>query len=100
MSFANCFTWRMLSNNHGSDHFPIVITYLNSEPDKYECRPHFVTSRLDWISFSTKLESFTRELMDKCCKATSPLDPVSKISSFYDLIDSSLRNNGARIKRY
>ena len=64
------FTWRVLPDLYGSDHFPILIDSVDSEPRSR--LPRWRLDRADWQRF-TDLSSSVRPFsdFDSCCEAAT-----------------------------
>ena len=45
------FDWAVLPDRFTSDHYPIILTPINSVPQK--CLPHYNVTKADWISFGS-----------------------------------------------
>ena len=78
-SLALDFTWRVLSDSHGSDHFPIVLS--SSEPSPCSRPPRWKLGSADWEEFQRQCERrLTPEVFD------GGDDPVA---TFSDVLRSS-----------
>lgn len=58
-SLVNHCHWQTLNYPHGSDHYPIIITIDNLNPNPTFGRPAFSTANIDWLHFQTECNKFT-----------------------------------------
>lgn len=63
-SFSSLISWSVLSSTHGSDHFPILLSLLQSPLPCYDPSPSFKyrISRADWPSYYNNLDDLTSVL--------------------------------------
>lgn len=54
-SLASIAEWKALGNSHGSDHHPVEVQFFLSSPAKSLCRPHYITSKINWTTFSSEM---------------------------------------------
>ena len=53
-SIAPHLDWRVLSDLHGSDHFPAII-HISTPRPALEHAPHWILARADWVKFQASL---------------------------------------------
>lgn len=64
-SIASELNWNILPNSHGSDHFPILITFNsldNISPKRNPPLLEYRTSKADWAGFSTSMDASSLRL--------------------------------------
>ena len=54
LSIAPHLDWTVLSDLHGSDHFPVII-HISTPTPALEHAPHWIFARADWVKFQASL---------------------------------------------
>lgn len=91
-ALASRLEWLVMGDPFGSDHFPLLTTFLDLTPARNECRPHYNVSNVDWNIFSSDLQAtvplLSRNLL------TEDFVPSQAAAVYADLLSTITRSLG------